>query len=108
MSTSAKGDPHMRRTLAAFCAAAIILLGLGPTGAGAYSNGNLPESVLAPIASGVKCDHPAGELAKPAAAAYNSMALAAARQLPINGCDSAYRSYVRQLYFWGLYQSGLG
>jgi|GEM_PF-1974870 len=98
----------MRRTTAALIAAILLILGIGAPSAGAYSNGQLRQSVLSPIASGVKCEKPAGELADPAAAAYNSMALAAARQLPINGCDSAYRSYVRQLYYWGLYRSGLG
>jgi lysozyme len=100
----------MRRTTAALIAAILLTLtvGLCAPSAGAYSNGHLPTSVLSPIASGVKCEKPAGELADPAAAAYNSMALAAARQLPTNGCDSAYRSYDRQLYYWSLYTSGRG
>jgi lysozyme len=98
----------MRRTLAAVFAALFLVLGLGASSAGAYSNGNLPESALEPIATGVKCEHPAGQLANPAAAAYNSMALAVARKLPDNGCDSAYRSLTRQWYYWNLYQAGLG
>ncbi|HET7588583.1 MAG TPA: GH25 family lysozyme [Solirubrobacterales bacterium] len=95
----------MRRTKAALIAALLILLGLGAPGAGAYTNGELPESALAPIATGVKCERPEGQLANTAAAAYNSMALASARQLPDNGCDSAYRPLARQVYyraFWCL------
>ncbi len=93
----------MRRTLPAFLVALLILLGLSAPGAGAYSNGYLPETALAPIASGVKCERPAGQLANDAAGGWNTMALAVGHVIPTNGCDSAYRSYDRQVYmkaFW--------
>jgi lysozyme len=96
----------MRRILTAL-AAVLVVVGLLSPSAGAYSNGHLPESVLAPIASGVKCDTPAGQLENHAAASYNSMALAAGRKLPTNGCDSAYRAYLRQVY-WRSYWCALG
>ncbi len=96
----------MRRTLLALLAA-LTLLGAGTQGASAYSNGYLPESALAPIASGVKCERPLNQLANPAAAAFNSMALAAGEKLAINGCDSAYRPYARQVY-WKAYWCGQG
>jgi lysozyme len=102
----------MRRTLAALVAATLIMLGLGAPGAGAYSNGKLPPAALSPIASGVKCDAPAGQLSNEASAAYNSMALASGEKLPVklptNGCDSAYRPYERQVYYWALYRQGVG
>ena len=96
----------MRRTLLAL-AVALTLLGALAPGASAYSNGYLPESSLAPIASGIKCDRPLNQLANPAAAAFNSMALAAGEHLVINGCDSAYRPYARQVY-WKAYWCGQG
>jgi len=92
----------MRRTVAAFFAA-ITLLGLGAPVAGAYTNGQLPESQLAPAATGVKCDRPLGQFQNEAAAAYNSMALLAGKRLPTNGCYSAYRPLSVQSYFWHLY-----
>lgn len=88
----------MRRTLLAL-AAALMLLGAGAPGAHAFTNGDAPSSAMSPIASGVKCTPLEGQLANPAAAAFNSMALAAGERLAINGCDSAYRTYVRQLYY---------
>lgn len=98
----------MRRTTAALIAALLITFGLGPPGASAYSNGHLPLTALSPIASGVKCEAPAGQLSNEAAAAYNTMALAAGQRLATNGCDSAYRSYERQVYYWALYIQGVG
>lgn len=96
----------MRRTLLALVAA-LMLLGAGAQGASAYSNGYLPESALAPIATGVKCERPLNQLANPASAAFNSMALAAGERLATNGCDSAYRPYARQVY-WKAYWCGQG
>jgi GH25 family lysozyme M1 (1,4-beta-N-acetylmuramidase) len=98
----------MRRTTAAIFAVLFIMLGVGAPGVGAYSNGQLPEAALSPAATGVKCDKPLGQFANEAAAAYNSMALAAGKRLPTNGCDSAYRPYQRQLYYWNLYITGRG
>jgi lysozyme len=98
----------MRRTTAALIAVLFIMLGLGAPGAGASSNGQLPESALSPIASGVECEEPLGQLSNAAAADYNSMALAAGRELPTNGCDSAYRPIERQRYYWLLYITGRG
>lgn len=97
----------MWRTLVAFLAALAILLGLGASGAGAYTNGALPESALAPIATTVHCQKPEGQLANEAASSWNSMALAAGRPLAITGCDSAYRPYARQVY-WRDYWCGAG
>jgi GH25 family lysozyme M1 (1,4-beta-N-acetylmuramidase) len=97
----------MRRTLVALCTATI-MLGLGAPTVGAYSNGQLPEMALSPAATGVKCDKPLGQLANEAAAAYNSMALAAGKHLTINGCYSAYRPLSIQNYFWNLYITGRG
>jgi lysozyme len=96
----------MRRIPAALIAV-LVVVGLLAPSAGAYSNGYLPESELAPIASGVHCDAPAGQLENHAAASYNSMALAAGRQLPTDGCDSAYRPFLRQVY-WRTYWCSLG
>ena len=98
----------MRRTTAALVAALFIMLGLGASGASAYSNGQLPEGALAPAATGVKCDKPLGQFANEASAAYNSMALAAGKRLTINGCYSAYRPLSIQNYFWNLYITGRG
>jgi GH25 family lysozyme M1 (1,4-beta-N-acetylmuramidase) len=92
----------MRRILAAL-AVALTLLGAFASSGGAYSNGNLPESALAPIATGVKCDRPLNQLSNQAAAAFNSMALAAGQKLSDNGCDSAYRPYARQVYYRALW-----
>lgn len=72
-----------------------------------FTNGQASSSDLAPIATGVNCDRPAGELSKSAAAGLNTAALAAQKQLPINGCDSAYRSFARQVY-WRNYWCGQG
>jgi GH25 family lysozyme M1 (1,4-beta-N-acetylmuramidase) len=88
----------MRRTLVALCVA-LSLLGAGASGANAFPNGDAPSSAMSPIASGVHCTPLEGQLANPAAAAFNSMALAAGEQLAINGCDSAYRTYARQVYY---------
>jgi GH25 family lysozyme M1 (1,4-beta-N-acetylmuramidase) len=87
--------------------AAVFLMVCLPVSAQAFSNGYLPKSAVSPIASGVKCQAPAGELASSAAAGFNTMALAARKQLPINGCDSAYRSYSRQQY-WRSYWCSRG
>jgi GH25 family lysozyme M1 (1,4-beta-N-acetylmuramidase) len=94
----------MRRTLAALCVV-LTLLGIGASSAVAWSNGNAPASAMAPIASGVKCTPLQGQLANEAAASWNSMALGAGKQLPTNGCDSAYRPYDRQVY-WATYWCG--
>lgn len=60
------------------------------------SNGQLPDSALAPAAGGTK-------LAKNAAAAWNAMAVAIYREAGVkiksNGPDSMYRSYSRQVYW---------
>ncbi len=68
------------------------------------SNGNLPQSDLAPIA--------AGQLAKDAAAAWNAMNVEARRRYGVElrpaGSASSYRTYSQQVYFWNLYQSGKG
>jgi lysozyme len=88
----------MRRTIAALCAT-IALLGVGATGAQAWTNGNAPPGVVAPISSGIKCTPLQGQLANEAASAWNTMALAAGERLPTNGCDSAYRPYERQVYW---------
>src|SRR6476469_5361653 len=99
----------MRRLTAAFLAALILTLA-GATSAAGYSNGYLPESALSPIATGVKCQRPNGQLANEAAAAYNSMALAAGMKLPDNGCEAAYRPYSGQVtqrnYWCGLGECG--
>jgi GH25 family lysozyme M1 (1,4-beta-N-acetylmuramidase) len=97
----------MRRTLLALVAA-LMLLGAGVQGASAWTNGDAPSSAMSPIATGVKCTPLQGQLEDKAAAAWNSMALAAGERLPDSGCDSAYRPYSRQLYYWQLYQSGRG
>lgn len=95
----------MRRTLAALCAAFILLA--GAEGAQAFPNGNAPPGAMAPISTGVKCTPLQGQLANEAAAAWNSMSLAAGERLPINGCDSAYRPYPRQVY-WRTYWCNVG
>jgi GH25 family lysozyme M1 (1,4-beta-N-acetylmuramidase) len=98
----------MRRTTAALIAALLIMFGLGVPSAGAYSNGQLPESALSPAATGVKCSKPLGQLSNEAAAAYNTAALAAGKRLPTNGCSSAYRPLSIQQEFWLLYITGRG
>jgi len=85
-----------RRHRARMCALIAILFGfLLPAGATGYTNGQLPASVLSPINTGLSCT----ELATPAAAGYNTMALAAGKPIPVNGCDSSYRPYDRQVYW---------
>jgi lysozyme len=98
----------MRRTTAAFFAAILLMLGVVAPGAGAYSNGQLPESALSPAATGVHCPKPLGQLSNEAAAAYNTAALAAGKRLTINGCSSAYRPLSIQQEFWLLYITGRG
>jgi lysozyme len=88
----------MRRTPAAFLVAFLIMLGLGTSHASAWENGKAPASAMSPIATTVKCDPLQGQLANEAAAGWNTMALAAGERLAINGCDSAYRPYDRQVY----------
>jgi len=88
----------MRRTLLALVAA-LMLLGVGAPGAHAFTNGDAPPSAMSQVADGVHCTPLEGQLANDAAAAFNSMALAAGQQLSINGCDSAYRPYARQVYY---------
>jgi GH25 family lysozyme M1 (1,4-beta-N-acetylmuramidase) len=89
------------------CLLVVVAMLAVPAPAQGLTNGNLPGSALSAIASGVNCDAPAGELANGAAAGYNTMALAAHKPLPVNGCDSAYRSYSRQVY-WRNYWCGQG
>jgi GH25 family lysozyme M1 (1,4-beta-N-acetylmuramidase) len=96
----------MRRTLTALFVI-VALFGLGAQGAQAFPNGNAPPSAMTPISSGVKCTPLQGQLSNPAAAAWNSMSLAAGERLPVNGCDSAYRPYDRQVY-WREYWCGQG
>jgi lysozyme len=96
----------MRRILAALIVA-MALLGLGSQGATAFTNGDAPSSAMSPVATGVKCSPLQGQLDNQAAAAFNSMALAAGHRLPDNGCDSAYRPYPRQVY-WRNYWCGQG
>jgi lysozyme len=96
----------MRRTLLALVAA-LMLLGAGAQGATAWTNGDAPSSAMTPIATGVKCPPLQGQLDNRAAAAWNSMALAAGEVLAINGCDSAYRPLARQIY-WKAYWCGQG
>jgi len=101
--------PKKTRSAARLAALLIaLILCLGTSTAGAYSNGQLPEGALAPAATGVKCDKPLGQFSNEAAAAYNSMALAAGKHLTINGCYSAYRPLYIQELFWNLYISGKG
>lgn len=70
-----------------------MIAGAGADVADAGTNGRLSASELAPIGSCTK-------LAREAAAAFNTMRLAApAGLVSVNGCDSAYRSYARQV-FW--------
>lgn len=78
-----------------------------PTSAAAFPNGDAPLSAVAPIATGVHCPAPQGQLANQAAAGFNTMALAAGEKLPINGCDSAFRSLDRQV-FWREWWCGQG
>lgn len=86
------GRRHRARKLALIA----ILFGLLlPAGASGYTNGQLPGSALSPINSGLSCT----QLANGAAAGWNTMALAAGQQMPVSGCDSAYRPYDRQVYW---------
>lgn len=68
------------------------------------SNGQLPDSALAPIAG--------GRLAKDAAAAWNAMNVESRKRYGVElrptGSASSYRTYAQQQYFWNLYQSGRG
>lgn len=96
----------MRRTLVALCAALTLLAG-GASSAEAFTNGNASPGVVAPINTGIKCTPLQGQLTNPAAAGWNSMALAAGERLPTSGCDSAFRPYHRQVY-WRNYWCGLG
>lgn len=96
----------MRRTLVALCAALTLLAG-GASSAEAFTNGNAPPGAVAPINTGIKCTPLQGQLTNPAAAGWNSMALAAGERLPTSGCDSAFRPYHRQVY-WRNYWCGLG
>lgn len=95
----------MRRTLVAL-AAAIALLGSAP-GAQAFPNGSPAADDVARINTSFSCDPFSGQLTNAAAAGYNSMALAAGQRLPTNGCDSALRTYARQVY-WRSYWCNLG
>ena len=104
----------MRRTLLPRLALAASCLALAPAAPAVAENGNLPDRQLAPIVAPAGCT----QLAKAPAAAYNTMALYAGRDLPVNGCASAYRrcgrpgdgwratqgtrrgAYGTQWYFW--------
>ena len=66
-----------------------------------YDNGQLPDSVLAPITQ--------GELLKPAAAAWNAMnvqARAPGLELVPTGCMSSYRTLAQQKLLYGRYLAG--
>lgn len=69
-----------------------------------YSNGKLPDSVLAPIAG--------GKLRKDAAKAFNAMNRESQRKYGVTlrptGPMSSYRTYAQQVYLWNLYKSGRG
>ncbi len=86
---------------------ALLLSLTAPSTAAAFPNGDAPLSAVAPIATGVHCTAPQGQLANEAAAGFNTMALAAGQNLAINGCDSAYRPLSRQVY-WKSYWCSLG
>lgn len=79
--------------------AALMALAIAAPAATASSNGRLGPSEVAPIADGIECPDLGGQLRNDAAAAYNTLALAVGRFLPINGCDSAYRTYDRQVWW---------
>jgi GH25 family lysozyme M1 (1,4-beta-N-acetylmuramidase) len=98
----------MRRTTAALIAALFIMLGLGAPSASAWENGRAPASAMSPIASGITCTPLLGQLSNEAAADWNSAALAAGEKLPTNGCDSAYRPFERQQFYWNLFIAGQG
>lgn len=89
----------MRSTRLAIFLALLLSLLAAPQTAVAFDNGQAPLTAVAPIASGVHCPAPQGQLANDAAAGFNTMALAAGQVIPINGCDSAYRPLDRQV-FW--------
>jgi GH25 family lysozyme M1 (1,4-beta-N-acetylmuramidase) len=77
-------------------ALATLLLTAGP--AAAFPNGQAPHSALSPVAQGGCVKAP-----RAAARAWNNMQLRAGRILPANGCDSAYRTLARQVFwrnFW--------
>ncbi len=95
-----------RRTTAALIAALFITLGFGGN-AHAWENGKAPASAMSPIATTVDCSGLQGQLANEAAAGWNTMALAAGERLAINGCDSAYRPFDRQV-FWKNFWCGQG
>lgn len=84
--------------LALFLAVLCAVLGASGT-AHAWENGRAPGSALSQINTGFRCDGLGDQLATPAAAGWNTMALAAGKPLPVSGCDSAYRSYERQVYW---------
>jgi hypothetical protein len=68
------------------------------------SNGNLPQSDLAPIAG--------GQLAKAAAAGFNAMNVESRAKYGVElrptGSMSSYRSFSQQQYLYNLYLSGNG
>lgn len=76
------------------------------------SNGNISTSELSPITGGVSGPDPGqGQLADNAAAAWNAMAVEihshTGKWIGVNGSDSAYRPYSRQVY-WRNYWCSLG
>ena len=106
----------LRRLSGVALAAALILIVASP--AHGWSNGNLPESALAPIhGPGFKV-----KLALGAAASWNNMRLCALRDgvdMYPAGANSALRRvgvqsdfpppvYGTQWYFWGAYRNGVG
>lgn len=68
------------------------------------SNGNLPQSDLAPIAG--------GQLTKAAAAGFNAMNVESRKRYGVElrptGSMSSYRTYAQQQYLYNLYLSGKG
>lgn len=97
----------MARRLVLALVSALVLTGGVAAPAQGFSNGNLPESALAPINTGITCAKPANQLANQAAAGFNTMSLAAGKVVPVTGCDSAYRPFARQVY-WRQYWCNLG
>jgi len=82
----------------------VALAGAAATGARAeYPNGAIPRAALAHIVT----PHGCTLMRRDAAAAFNSMRLAGGASIGVNGCDSAYRAYARQVY-WRAYWCSRG
>lgn len=76
----------MSRKLTALLAV-LMTLAVMAAPAQAWDNGQAPASALARISA----TQPCAKLAKPAAAAWNTLALYTQKKLTVNGCASAYR-----------------